>query len=233
MNTKSVAIIPARGGSKRIYKKNIKKFLGTPIICRVIEKLISFDMFDGIIVTTDDDEIINVVKKYEDVTVLIRPHDLSDDYATTLEVISHAVKSINDREFFPEYICCIYPCAVFLKKEDLLDGLQKLYDNEVNFTYPVTEYAHPIQRAITMDGNGFISMYDPKYELIRTQDLNKTYHDVGQFYWGTSESWLRNDRLHSNAAGICVPSERYIDIDTENDWVRAEKYFECYEGKDG
>jgi|SaaInlStandDraft_3_1057020.scaffolds.fasta_scaffold06093_2 pseudaminic acid cytidylyltransferase len=228
MKNKCVAVIPARGGSKRIYKKNIKDFLGIPIICRVIEKIASFDMFDKIIVSTDDQEICEVVARYSDIIVVTRPEELSDDYTTTVAVVSHAIENINDLGVFPEYVCCIYPCSVFLQKQDLQDGMELLKNKSIDFTYPIAEYPHPIQRAVMIDKNRLVKMNEPEYELIRTQDLRKMFHDVGQFYWGYTKSWLTNKKMHSSAAGVVVPSWRYVDIDTEDDWIRAERYFKCY-----
>ena len=205
MKNNCVAIIPARGGSKRIYKKNIKNFLGVPAIHRVIDKIISFGMFDQIIVTTDDQEICKVIDKYSDIVVVMRPKAISNDYATTVEAISHAIENITSLDILPEYVCCIYPCSVFIQKQDLQDGLELLKSKNIEFTYPVAEYSHPIQRAVTINKDGYIEMNEPEYELTRTQDLEKTFHDVGQFYWGHVRSWLVNKRLHSNAAGIVVP----------------------------
>jgi pseudaminic acid cytidylyltransferase len=180
----NIAIIPARGGSKRIPRKNIKDFLGEPIISLVIKKLISSKIFDKIIVSTDDNEIANISIASGVDRIIYRPYNLSNDHATTVPVISHAVSTLNSEGCFPDYVCCVYPCAPFVDLVDLANGFEIVKSSDVSYVYPVTEYSHPIQRALRIKRNGSLEFVNPEHELTRTQDLEKTFHDTGQFYWG-------------------------------------------------
>lgn len=218
-----VAIIPARGGSKRIPRKNIKLFAGKPMISRSIELALSAGIFDRVIVSTDDDEIADVALEAGAEVPFRRPTELADDHATTVPVIAHAIKEVE--RISGEVIslaCCIYPCAPFLTCEDIVNALRLLESSAVPFAYPVAEYPHPVQRAMFRSGDGTMSFMVPEAELTRTQDLPKAYHDCGQFYWGRREAWLRHGRMHSEGVGYVVPGWRIVDIDTPDDWARAE-----------
>jgi pseudaminic acid cytidylyltransferase len=220
-----IAVIPARGGSKRIPRKNIKNFCGKPMIAWAIDAALKSRLFDHVIVSTDDDEIADIAKNCGAETPFVRPDELADDITPTVPVIAHAVKSCLDKEWAVEYACCIYPCVPFLQSDDLIAAFYLLQDNNTNFVYPVTEYAHPIQRAMRQLQNGQMQFVNPEYELTRTQDLEKTYHDCGQFYWGKASAWLDQKRMHTNGLSIVIPNWRVVDIDSMGDWKRAEDIY--------
>ena len=218
----NVAIIPARGGSKRIPRKNIKRFDGKPMIAWAIELAKSTKVFEHIVVSTDDKEIARISAAYGAQVPFLRPSFLSCDQTTTLPVISHAFQEIVKQYTKIEAACCIYPASPLLEVQDILQSFELLRSCNASFVYPVLEFSHPIQRAMRRTKSGIMQFISPKNELVRTQDLEKTYHDAGQFYWGTADAWLFSDRIHSNGAGYPIPSWRVVDIDNEDDWRRAE-----------
>jgi len=217
----NLAIIPARGGSKRIPRKNIKNFNGKPMISWSIELAIESRIFDNIVVSTDDNEIQEIAIKKGAEVPFLRPKDLSDDHTPTAPVVKHAINELNQLGHNYKNVCCIYPCAPFIKPDDLKKSLQFL-DKGFDFVYPVIEYTHPIQRAMQKDLEGVMKFIQPSFELSRTQDLDKTFHDAGQFYWGKALSWLSDKKMHSSGYGFEVPHWRFIDIDNPDDWQRAE-----------
>ena len=221
----NIALIPARGGSKRIPKKNIKDFLGKPVISWVIRELIDSKVFDKIIVSTDDDDIAKISKKYGADRVIKRPVDLSDDLTTTVPVIAHSISVLNSEGYYPDYVCCAYPCAPLIYSADIIKSLKILKSKNINYIYPVTEYTHPIQRALKFKKNIELEFFFSEYELTRTQDLEKAYHDAGQFYWGKASSWVGQKRMHSNSIGMIIPNWRVVDIDTVDDWIKAEMIY--------
>ena len=186
----NIAIIPARGGSRRIPRKNIKLFCGKPMIAWAIDAAKKSSMFDRIVVTTDDEEIGEIARQYGAETPFQRPDSLSDDITPTVPVIAHAVQECLNMGWPLQYACCIYPGAPFLEKCDLARAYEMIVGTEANFVYPVTEYPHPIQRAMRQLSNGQMEFLDPSGEMIRTQDFEGTFHDAGQFYWGTTDAWL-------------------------------------------
>jgi pseudaminic acid cytidylyltransferase len=218
----AIAVIPARGGSKRIPRKNVKPFLGKPMITYAISTALESGLFDHVIVSTDDDEISEVAISFGAEVPFLRPASLSDDYTVTVTVVQHAITKCSDIGWASDYVCCIYPCVPLLQTTDLQRSLQIFLDSNAKFCYPVVEFESPIQRALLMDNNGGLSFVNPKDELTRTQDLVTTFHDAGQFYWGSTESWLSETKMHSNAVGYPIPTWRTIDIDTFDDWKRAE-----------
>ena len=220
-----VAIIPARGGSKRIPRKNIKEFNGKPIIAWAILAAQKSELFDCIIVSTDDNEIKSVSEKYGAIVPFIRPADIADDHTPTVPVISHAVKEIDKLYQHVEYACCIYPCSPFLLASDLVEAFNMLESTEVDFVYPIVEYPHPIFRSMRKSKNGKMEFLYPEYELTRTQDLESVFHDAGQFYWGRVDAWKELKKMHTDGLGIEIPSYRVVDIDTEDDWKRADLLF--------
>ena len=217
-----VAIIPARGGSKRILRKNIKEFNGKPIIVWAILAAQKSGLFDYIVVSTDDDEIKSVSEKYGAIVPFIRPANISDDHTPTVPVISHAVKEIDRLYKHVEYACCIYPCSPLLLASDIVEAFNMLESTGVDFVYPVVEYPHPIFRSMRQSENGKMEFIYPKHELTRTQDLERVFHDAGQFYWGRAEAWRELKKIHTDGLGMEIPSYRVVDIDTEDDWKRAE-----------
>ncbi len=217
-----IAIIPARGGSKRIPHKNTKMFLGKPMIAWAIETAQRSKVFDHVIVSTDDDEIASIAVRFGAKVPFRRPAELSDDLTPTVPVIAHAVQACSNLGWQSEAVCCLYPCAVTTQIDDLSRALQRLIETGSDYVYPVTDYVHPIQRAMRQLSHGQMQFFQPEFELTRTQDLEKAYHDAGQFYWGKASAWLEHKKMHSSGIGMVVPHWRVVDIDTEDDWVRAE-----------
>jgi pseudaminic acid cytidylyltransferase len=221
----SIAIIPARGGSKRIQKKNVRDFFGKPIIFWSIEAAKRSNCFDRIIVSTDDEEIANISLKYGAEVPFIRPAELSNDYAETMPVIRHAIKSVR-HDMPSNYICCIYATAPFITPEILKTGRKMIEELDCNFVFPVTNFEYPIQRALKISDNNKLAMFNPDTFKTRSQDHEEAYHDAGQFYWGKTNAWLEKDSIFENAAPIFLSRDQVQDIDTEEDWKIAEKMFE-------
>lgn len=219
-----VAIIPARGGSKRIPRKNIKLFNGKPMICWAIEEAQKSKLFDYIFVSTDDNEIKKISEQYGAIVPFIRPIDISDDHTPTVPVISHAVKEIDTMFKKVDFACCIYPCSPLLLASDLIKSFDVLQSTGKNYVYPIVEFPHSIFRSMRQLDDGKMEFIYPEYELTRTQDLEETFHDAGQFYWGKAEAWRNLKKMHSGGVGMKIPSYRTVDIDTEDDWKRAELY---------
>ncbi|USE39409.1 pseudaminic acid cytidylyltransferase [Endozoicomonas sp. SCSIO W0465] len=222
-----IAIIPARGGSKRIPRKNIKLFHGKPMIAWSIEAARKANCFDRIIISTDDAEIAEVARNYGAEVPFVRPEKLSDDYATTVDVIRHAVNWLSYQGQTPKLVCCIYATAPFIQVEDLLQGLKLMKASECHYAFSATTFAFPIQRALKIDGHGKVSMFQPEHLLTRSQDLEEAYHDAGLFYWGKAEAWQRAEPLFGSASRlVMLDRHRVQDIDTPEDWERAERLFQ-------
>ena len=222
-----IAIIPARGGSKRIPKKNIKEFCGKPMIAWPIDAANSSGCFDRIVVSTDNEEIARVAEKYGAEVPFIRPANLSDDHTTVAPVIDHAIKLLSQNGCDIDEVCCIYATAPFIKPSDIKIGLHKLQNLECDFSFSVCSYQFPIQRAFSILGEVGVSMYRPNDFNIRSQDLEEAYHDAGQFYWGYPSSWGKDVKMFSDrSAPVILPRYRVQDIDTMEDWTRAELLFE-------
>lgn len=182
-------------------------------------------LFEKIVVSTDDHEIAMIATSFGADVPFMRPPTLADDHTTTVPVIAHGISEMASLGVFPEAVCCIYPCAPFVRSEDLVAGLALLKESGSNFAYPVAEFAHPVQRALLRTKSGKMQFLSPEYELTRTQDLSPTFHDTGQFYWGRTDAWTAQRRMHSEGAGWVVPHWRSVDIDTVDDWQRAELLF--------
>lgn len=227
----NIAIIPARGGSKRIPQKNKKIFKGKPMITWAIHTAQKTNLFDKIIVSTDDEELANLANREGAITPFIRPKEISDDYTPTLPVIKHALNEIIANQPKINIVACIYPCTPFLKPDDLISGLNLLNDHDELFVYPVSEYPHPVQRSMIKLPDGRLKLTNPEFELNRTQDLQKHFFDLGQFYIGSFSAWQNNDKIHSNALGLELPYWRFVDIDTMEDWIRAEVMYDILELK--
>jgi len=221
-----IAIIPARGGSKRIPDKNIKMFCQKPMIVWAIERAVDSNIFDKIIVSTDDDRVAQVAFDAGAELPFVRPADLSDDFTPTVPVIAHAVEACQAKGWPIEYVCCIYPCVPFLLTSDLIDAFELIKGKDAYFSFPVTDYSHPIQRAMRRLPSGQMQFFEPEYELSRTQDLERSYHDVGQFYWGKVGAWTDRLRMHTDGVGLPIPNWRVVDIDNADDWIRAELLYE-------
>jgi len=220
----NIAIIPARGGSKRIPGKNIKEFCGILMIAWAVNAAKKSKLFDHIIVSTDNEETSNIAKILDIEVPFIRPAELADDMTPTISVVAHAISCLS-LTWNIDYVCCIYPCAPLLQSDDLINALHLIKTKSSKFVYPVTEYPHPIQRAMRKSLNGLMEFYTPESELKRTQDFETAYHDAGQFYWAKPSAWLEQKNMHSKGFGMVIPNWKVVDIDTIEDWQRAEIVF--------
>lgn len=224
-----IAIIPARGGSKRIPRKNIKEFYGKPMIAWSIEAALQCGCFSRVIVSTDDVEIADTAKRSGAEVPFMRPASLSDDHTGTIPVIRHAVEWCIQNGQRPENACCIYATAPFISHEDIQRGLQILTNTGSDYAFSVTSYPFPIQRAIRITPQSRVEMFDPKQFSARSQDLEEAYHDAGQFYWGLTSAWLAEKMIFSpQASPVLLPRHRVQDIDTMEDWQRAELMFQAW-----
>lgn len=218
----NIAIIPARGGSKRIPRKNIRNFAGVPMISYAIIAARSSGLFDHVVVSTDDDEIAQIAQGYGAEVPFRRPRNLADDHTPTVPVIAHAIEECEKLGWKIEHACCIYPAVPFIAVEDLREARQLLVATGADYSFPVAEFPSAIQRGLRRGESGRMSSFFPEFELIRTQDIEPAYFDAGQFYWGTRQAWLNNPRVHNSGVGIVMPAFRVVDIDTAEDWKRAE-----------
>jgi N-acylneuraminate cytidylyltransferase len=224
----TIAVIPARGGSKRIPRKNIKPFCGKPMIAWSIEAALLSGCFDKVIVSTDDDEIAAVANAYGALVPFKRPEDLSDDYTGTTDVIKHAAQWLATVGNESEYLCCLYATAPFITPDDLRRGKDLMDASSPDYVFSATTFAFPIQRALKVDDQGQVSMFQPEHFLTRSQDLTEAWHDAGQFYWGRREAWLEKRPIFSPSARLIeLPRHRVQDIDTLEDWARAEWLFKA------
>ncbi|MBG0789046.1 MAG: pseudaminic acid cytidylyltransferase [Desulfovibrionaceae bacterium] len=220
----NIAVIPARGGSKRIPRKNIRPFLGKPIIAYSIETAMRTGLFDEIIVSTDDEEIAETARSYGATTPFMRPAELSDDMSGTTPVIRHALKWCLDNGKDVDAVCGLYATAPFTTTEDLRRGHEALA--RAGAALSVTTFPYPIYRGLRLDETGRIGMIWPEHMDARSQDLPEAYHDCGQFYWGTRKFYLSGrEFMEGDAEGILIPRHRVQDIDTEEDWIRAEALY--------
>jgi N-acylneuraminate cytidylyltransferase len=223
----SLAIIPARAGSKRIPKKNIREFKGKPMIAWSIETALASKLFDEVVVSTDDSVTAKIARDYGATTPFIRPKNLADDHATTAEVMAHAADWVADHFDSCEYLCCIYATAPFLHADDLREGLFQLTTSHVGYTYAVSEFDYSPYRALSKSEDGLYSLQQQTFAATRSQDLPKLYHDAGQFYWSTvKQCQLNLNILSCSGIGIPISRMRSQDIDTEEDWRMAELIFE-------
>lgn len=220
-----IAVIPARGGSKRLPRKNVRRFCGVPMIERAIRTAQKSGVFEHIVVSTEDAEIADIAQAAGAEVPFLRPADLADDMTATVPVIAHAVNECQAQGWDVSHACCIYPCVPLLDTDDLAQTLALCEATGAEFVYPVTEYSHPVQRAMRRLPSGQMQFLQPEHELSRTQDLEKVFHDAGQFYWGRAEAWTSGKRMHSAGRGYPIPHWRVVDIDTEDDWRRAELIF--------
>ena len=225
-----VAVIPARGGSKRIPHKNIKPFCGKPIIAYSIGVANVSGLFDKVIVSTDNKEIAELAQHYGAETPFIRPDELSDDYVGTTQVISHSAKWMIENDWELDAICCVYATAPLIDVNDLKLAYNLFMTNEWDCVFAATEFVYPFQRSFKLIEDGTLEMFFPQYYHSRSQDLEVAYHDAGQFYWSSIAVWLENRTDFSEKSTIVkVPSYRSVDIDTKEDWLRAELIFKSLE----
>jgi N-acylneuraminate cytidylyltransferase len=230
----NIAIIPARGGSKRIPRKNIKLFCGKPMIAWSIEATKASGMFDRIIVSTDDAEIAEVARQWGAEVPFMRPAELSNDYAGITEVVAHATQWALDHGLDVEAVCCIYATAPFIQLADLKHGLAALKSGDWAYAFTVTDFAAPIFRSFKQTGEGGVEMLFPEHFSTRSQDLPTVFHDAGQFYWGEALAWIEGKRVFDRCSvPIFIPRWRVQDIDTMDDWLRAELMFRAFGGRQG
>lgn len=222
-----IAVIPARGGSKRIPRKNVKLFAGRPMIEYAIQAAHSANIFDHIVVTTDDEEIAKISMSAGAQVPFMRPRELADDHTPTVPVIAHAVRACLDLGWKIEQTCCIYPGVPLISVADIVQAQKILEQDTAAFVFPVASFPSPIQRALKRQNDGTTSPFYPQYASTRTQDLEPGYFDAGQFYWGRKEAWLDGLNIHANCKTIVLPEWRVVDIDTPADWERAESIYEA------
>lgn len=215
-----VAIIPARGGSKRIPRKNLAPFDGVPMIVRSIRTVLDSGLFDQVVVSTDDAEIAEVARAHGAQVPFMRPAALADDFTGTAAVIVHALQQLPALDF----ACCVYATAPLLQVRYLREGFELLErHSDKSFAFSVCDFGFPVQRALTLDGQGALTALYPEFRNTRSQDLPEAFQDAGQFYWGRSEAWLRGEVLYSPASlPVILPRHLVQDIDTPQDWKRAE-----------
>jgi pseudaminic acid cytidylyltransferase len=220
---KKIAIIPARGGSKRIPRKNIKPFLGKPIIAYSIQAALESRLFDEVMVSTDDDEIAFIAKNLGAKIPFLRSTENADDFATTVDVVLEVLDQYEKQDTFFDFGCCIYPTAPFLSPDILQKAFEKMESEQLDSIFPVLPFSFPIQRAVKINANNRIEMFQPEYLNRRSQDLEKAYHDSGQFYWFSISMIQQEKKLWGNNTGVLVLSEMEAhDIDTLEDWKVAE-----------
>jgi len=214
----NIAIIPARGGSKRIPRKNIRNFLGKPIIAYSIEVALQSGLFDEVMVSTDDKEIAEVAIKYGANVPFYRSAENSNDLATTMAVISEVVSEYKNRfnKIF-DLVCCIYPTAPLMQSKHLINGFDLLNSKKFDSVFPIVDFGYPIWRGIEITEEGKSSMVWPEFQNMRSQDLKKVYHDAGQWYW-LNMKVLTDTIFTQNTGSVVVTQEEAQDIDTEDDW---------------
>lgn len=224
-----VAVIPARGGSKRIPKKNIKEFFGKPIISYSIRAAIDSQLFDKVIVSTDCENIAQVAIKYGAEVPFMRPEELSGDFLGTHEVVGHALKWLEDFGDAVDFACCIYATAPMIQGTDLIKGYDLIKTEKWKAVIAATKYSYPVFRSFKKLPNGGLEMVFPEHYNSRSQDLPEVYHDAGQFYWAKAQEWKNKpDGFSENNTIIELPNYLVQDIDTIEDWNRAEKIYENY-----
>lgn len=229
-----VAIIPARGGSKRIPRKNVREFCGKPMIVWSIEAALASGCFDEVIVSTDDEEIADVARRSGASVPFMRPASLADDHTGTLPVIHHAVEWFVGQGYSVDSACCLYATAPFVSADDIRRGEDLLQSTGCSFAFSVTSFAFPVQRALRLLQGGRVEMLYPEQFTTRSQDLEEAWHDAGQFYWGTADAWCQ-ERVIFGPESVAVPVPRYRvqDIDTLEDWESAEYLFEAMRVRSG
>jgi N-acylneuraminate cytidylyltransferase len=216
-----IALIPARGGSRRIPGKNIRPFLGKPIIAYPIECALGSGLFERVVVSTDDEGIASVARAHGAEVPFLRPSALADDFAGTVAVMRHAVEALRAEQ--AEALCCIYATAPFLEADDLRRGWEILREGAWDYVFAATPFPAPVQRGFVQDGGGGVEMLHPEHFGTRSQDLPEVLHDAAQFYWGRPRAWLDGKAIFGKDSTVVrLPRWRVQDIDTEEDWHRAE-----------
>jgi pseudaminic acid cytidylyltransferase len=218
-----VAVIPARGASKRIPRKNIRPFLGKPIIGYSIEAARASGLFDQVLVSTDDAEIAAIAGTFGGETPFTRPKELSDDHTSTNAVVRHAITWLTEQGKSVSIVCCIYPTAPLIQARHLIEGYEKLVSGDKAFAFAVTTFEFPAQRALRICVDGSLQAAFPEHVSSRSQDLEKLYHDAGQFYWGRAAAFLNClPDLGPHTEPLILPRHLVQDIDTPEDWQHTE-----------
>ena len=221
-----LCVIPARGGSKRIPGKNIKEFYGRPMIAYSIKAAISSKCFDRIIVSTDDQEIADVAKLYGAEVPFVRPGELASDLVNVIPVVKHAIEWFEERGQSPKDVCCLFATAPFVGPDDIKKAYKQLKEEKTGYCFAATSYVFPIQRAFKVTQKKRVKMFYPEFFESRSQELEYSYHDAGQFYWGKAEAFKQKETIFSeDATPYILPRYLVQDIDTEEDWIRAEIMF--------
>ena len=223
-NNQNICVIPARGGSKRIPRKNIKLFGGKPMIAWSIQAAIDARCFDRILVSTDDQEIAEVAINFGAEIPFLRHKNLADDFTPVSQVLRHAISTLFDAPFDSDHaICCLFATAPFVNPTDISRGLDLLKSSKSEtVVFSATTFPFPIQRAIRLDKEGYSTSVDPASFPKRSQDLEECFHDAAQFYWASADTWSSKDNLFEGGRAIVLPRWRVQDIDTEEDWKHAE-----------
>lgn len=224
-----IAIIPARGGSKRIPRKNLREFCGRPLISYSILAAKNSGMFDRVIVSTDDEQIRDIANQYGAETPFVRPEELANDYATTVPVINHAVSWMQQHFGKVDHVCCIYATAPFIQVKALRESYEMLIAKKVGgYVFSATTMPFPIQRTFMVKPDGFVKMFEPHNYNTRSQDLEEAYQDAGQFYWGSAETYNSEKIFFStDSMAYVLPRHMVQDIDTLEDWRRAELMYDA------
>ena len=228
----NIAIIPARGGSKRIPKKNIKNFCGRPMISYSIKAAIESNIFNHVIVSTDSEEIASIALKYGAEVPFLRPENISDDFATTADVMEHSVSWLKAKYNTINAACCLYATAPLISYSDLINGYKIFNESDWFYVFSATSFPFPIQRAIKKNNNGGIEMFQPNHFNTRSQDLEESFHDAGQFYFGTPSAWLNKEKIFQKKSEILLlPRWKVQDVDTLEDWDNVEKLYKTIKSK--
>jgi len=224
---KNIAIIPARGGSKRIPKKNIRNFLGQPVIGYAINAAINSKVFDKVMVSTDNEEIANIAISYNAEIPFYRSKENSSDFASTDDALKEVIEYYNNKGEHYDNACCIYPVNPFISEDKIIEGLKTLNSSNFDCVFSAVKYSYPIQRAFIINKDKKMEMINPDNYLTRSQDLDETFHDAGQFYWFKTKSFIKEKKLWTDNTSIVELSEKEVqDIDTESDWKVAEVKFQ-------
>jgi len=224
-----LAVIPARGGGKRIPRKNVRPFAGKPMIGYAIAAAQASGVFDDIVVSTDDPEIAEVARGLGAQVPFMRPTELAGDLTPTLPVVSHAITQMQALGRRPEQVCCIYPGCPLLEPGDLREALQLMQAASWPYVFPVLPFPSPVQRALRRKPGGGAEPLYPEFTQTRSQDLEPAFYDAGQFYWGQASAWLKGLDVHRHGQTLVLPEWRAVDIDTPDDWLRAELLFQARE----
>ena len=222
-----LCVIPARGGSKRIPRKNIKIFCGQVMIDYSIKAALDSQCFDQVIVSTDDAEIAEVAKYFGASVPFVRPDELANDYTGTVPVVKHAIEWFDDQGQSPSEVCCLYATAPFVRAGTIKRAYEQMQSTQADYCFTVTSFAFPIQRALKVTAKNRIEMFYPEHLETRSQDLEESYHDAGQFYWGKAEAFKQQKPLFSKSATpYILPRHLVQDVDTLEDWKRAELMYQ-------